>query len=80
MLLGISSIKYSPLDTSMQAQIRNEMPSVDLKEYFVNAYKEGKLIKPSDSAKVLMDLLKEDTFENGKHIDFYDHFLLEQIN
>eukprot|EP00842_Homolaphlyctis_polyrhiza_P002906 jgi/Hompol1/3616/HPOL_003303-RA len=61
-----------PLDTDMQARIRNEMPDVQLKQVYVKLHEEGQLVDPNDSAHVLISLLEADEFENGAHIDFYD--------
>jgi sepiapterin reductase len=61
-----------PMDTDMQAQIRKEMPQVELKEAFVSMHNEGKLVDPAASAKKLLSIIEQNTFDNGSHIDYFD--------
>jgi sepiapterin reductase len=61
-----------PLDTDMQARIRDEMPEGDLKKIYVDMHAKSNLVQPQASAKVLMQLLKIDKFKNGAHVDYYD--------
>lgn len=56
----------------MQTRIRTEMPEGEVKDAFVDMHKKGNLVNPLDSARVLLNLLVEDTYENGAHIDYYD--------
>jgi sepiapterin reductase len=61
-----------PLDTDMQAVIRNDMPDGTLKTAFKNMKQEGTLVDPNESAKVLVILLEKDQYDNGAHLDYYD--------
>ena len=56
----------------MQAQIRTDMPHVPLKAGFSDMHSKGLLVDPQDSAKILVRLLKQNDFESGAHIDYYD--------
>jgi hypothetical protein len=35
-------------------------------------FEEGQLINPLDSARKLVSLLKNNSFEDGAHVDYYD--------
>ncbi|KAI8930137.1 hypothetical protein BC831DRAFT_440445 [Entophlyctis helioformis] len=61
-----------PMDTDMQARIRSEMPDIPLRQVYVSMHREGRLVDPNDSAKVLISLLESDEYENGAHVDFFD--------
>lgn len=61
-----------PLDTEMQAEIRDKMPDVPLKQQFVQMFTDKKLVSLKDSVGKLMQLLQDNTFKSGTHIDFYD--------
>ena len=47
------------------------------KHRFKSMYEEGKLVNPLDSARILVSLLKSNSFEDGAHLDYFD---LIQIN
>ncbi|TPX57917.1 sepiapterin reductase (L-erythro-7,8-dihydrobiopterin forming) [Powellomyces hirtus] len=61
-----------PLDTDMQTRIRDEMPDVPLREVYIQMHQDQNLVDPAVSAKVLIELLEKDTYENAAHIDVYD--------
>ncbi|KAJ3179083.1 hypothetical protein HK101_010078 [Irineochytrium annulatum] len=61
-----------PLDTDMQKEIRDAMPDVSLRQAFVKMHEESKLVSPENSAQILVDLLKANTFKNGSHIDYFN--------
>lgn len=63
-----------PLDTQMQLEIRSadEGMHQPLREQFLAASSEGKLIHPDDSALKLLLILQENTYTSGSHIDYYD--------
>merc|ERR1712166_191902 len=61
-----------PLDTQMQAQVRTDMPPVPLKAGFSDMHSKGLLVDPRESAKILVRLLKQNEFDSGAHIDYYD--------
>lgn len=62
-----------PLDTNMQAEIR-EGPSVDREtQEFYRGLKEGnQLVDPQVSARKLVKLILFEKYESGQHVDFYD--------
>lgn len=70
----IRALSYAPgpLDTDMQEQIRNDMPPGEIRNAFTEMHRDGKLIDPADSARVLLAQLELDTFINGSHVDYYD--------
>ena len=72
--LRVLNYAPGPLDTDMQTEIRqSEGCDKDLHSYFVNSFKEGKLVDPIVSAERLLNLiLEEGQFESGDHVDFYD--------
>lgn len=57
-----------PLETDMATELRTaEALHASLKPHFAN-----RLLDPLDSARVLVNLVLEDSFENGHHVDYYD--------
>lgn len=63
-----------PLDTRMQTEIRNGMKGElesDAK-FWADLKENNGLIDPDQSASVLIDILEENQFESGVHVDFYD--------
>lgn len=66
--LRVLNYAPGPLQTSMANELlSNPQLDVTLQRQFQNA-----LLDPVDSARVLVDLLEEDTFESGAHIDYFD--------
>ncbi|KAI9199774.1 uncharacterized protein BJ171DRAFT_516964 [Polychytrium aggregatum] len=62
-----------PLDTDMQAEIRKDMPAVELRDLFVDMKTKGTLVDPTESALTLLHLLsKPDGFVSGSHVDYFD--------
>ena len=61
-----------PLDTRMQAAIREDMPAGELRDAFLGMHRENKLISPLDSARVMVRLLEVDKYDNGAHVDYYE--------
>jgi len=70
----IRSLNYAPgpLNTDMQALIRNDMPDGRVKTAFTEMHMNHKLVDPMDSARVLVQLLIKDKWKNGDHIDYFD--------
>lgn len=67
---NIRILNYAPgpLETDMATTLReSEFLDANLKPHFQKT-----LIDPMDSAAVLCQLLQDDTFDNGAHVDFYD--------
>ncbi|NXW51149.1 SPRE reductase, partial [Nyctiprogne leucopyga] len=61
-----------PLDTDMQLLARTTTGDPEMRQYFQSLQESGRLIDCSVSAQKLVDLLEEDTFCSGAHVDFYD--------
>ena len=62
-----------PCDTVM-TDVLSESPILDnkLHDYFESSKQNNTLVKPEDSAKKLVELLRNDKYESEAHIDYYD--------
>lgn len=62
---GVRVLNYSPgpLDTEMQAEVRNRG---------IHVMDKTMLVTPEDSADTLVKLLHDDKYTSGAHIDYYD--------
>ncbi|KAH3715167.1 sepiapterin reductase-like isoform X2 [Dreissena polymorpha] len=60
-----------PLDTDMQARCR-ECADDNIRQYFTDAYKQGKLLSCEESADKLVIVLDRNDYKSGSHIDVYD--------
>ena len=62
-----------PCDTEM-TDVLSESPILDnkLHDYFESSKQNNTLVKPEDSAKKLVELLRNDKYESEAHIDYYD--------
>ncbi|CAD5113145.1 DgyrCDS2336 [Dimorphilus gyrociliatus] len=61
-----------PLDTDMQVLARSQTGDTDLKVMFEDMHNTGNLLPCEVSVKKLVELLQENTWDTGSHIDFYD--------
>ncbi|KAJ9470414.1 Sepiapterin reductase [Diplonema papillatum] len=61
-----------PMDTAMHAEIRSGHADAEVKKQFCGMKGSGSLVDPSASAAVLARLLRNNAFENGGHVDYYD--------
>ncbi|KAI9298674.1 NAD(P)-binding protein [Neoconidiobolus thromboides FSU 785] len=71
---NIKTLNYAPgpMEGRMQVILRSELKDQELKTVFQNLQKEDKLVKMSDSADKLVQLVHLNEFESGAHIDFFD--------
>ncbi|EMP24260.1 Sepiapterin reductase [Chelonia mydas] len=60
-----------PLDTEMKQLARTKSGDPEVRRQFLNMKYSGQLLDCSVSAQKLVNLLLEDTFNSGAHIDFY---------
>ncbi|XP_053921258.1 sepiapterin reductase [Cuculus canorus] len=60
-----------PLDTDMQLLARTKTGDPEMRQYFQSLQESGQLIDCNVSAQKLINLLEEDTFRSGAHMDFY---------
>ncbi|NXK94533.1 SPRE reductase, partial [Formicarius rufipectus] len=68
----VLSYAPGPLDTDMQLLARTKTADPEMRQFFQSLQESSKLIDCSVSAQKLVNLLEEDTFQSGAHVDFYD--------
>lgn len=71
----VKTLNYAPgpLDTDMQTELReSESIHPPTREWSMEAFKQGTLVRPEDSAAKCIDILTKDTWKSGAHIDYYD--------
>ncbi|KAG1471066.1 hypothetical protein G6F56_002333 [Rhizopus delemar] len=71
---SIRTLSYSPgpLDNPMQKTVRETLADDEQKKLYTKMANEGQLVKMEDSALKLYQLISQDKFESGSHIDYYD--------
>ncbi|KAL9557185.1 hypothetical protein MBANPS3_001527 [Mucor bainieri] len=71
---SIRALSYAPgpLNNEMQQSVRETLGDQEQKKLFTNMATEGNLVDMNDSASRLYQLLEEDTYESGSHVDYYD--------
>uniref|UniRef100_A0A8C3VDU1 Sepiapterin reductase n=1 Tax=Catharus ustulatus TaxID=91951 RepID=A0A8C3VDU1_CATUS len=71
---GLRVLSYAPgpLDTDMQLLARTRTGDLGMRQKFQRMQEQGQLINSSVSAQKLLQLLQEDSFPSGAHVDFYD--------
>ncbi|NXF27257.1 SPRE reductase, partial [Rhodinocichla rosea] len=71
---GVRVLNYAPgpLDTDMQLLARSRTGDPGLRQHFQRLQEQGQLIQSSVSAQKLLQLLQEDSFPSGAHVDFFD--------
>ncbi|CAM5142178.1 unnamed protein product, partial [Natator depressus] len=60
-----------PLDTEMKQLAHTKSGDPEVRRQFLNMKYSGQLLDCNVSAQKLVNLLLEDTFNSGAHIDFY---------
>ncbi|NXN91772.1 SPRE reductase, partial [Rhinopomastus cyanomelas] len=60
-----------PLDTDMQLLARTETGDQEMRQLFQSLHENGQLIDCTVSAQKLVNLLEENTFSSGAHVDFF---------
>lgn len=73
--IRVLSYSPGPLDTEMLQYVRSSHYSDEVRKSIKSSYEKGEVLQPITSVKKLVDLLKTDTFESGKVIDYYDGIL-----
>uniref|UniRef100_H3DQZ5 Sepiapterin reductase a n=1 Tax=Tetraodon nigroviridis TaxID=99883 RepID=H3DQZ5_TETNG len=61
-----------PLDTDMFSAARATTADPGLRRTFSDMSAQGRVLTPEQSCSKLMELLLEDTYQSGAHVDFYD--------
>ncbi|XP_043093362.1 sepiapterin reductase a [Puntigrus tetrazona] len=70
--LRVLNYAPGPLDTDMQLQARSRSADVSLRKSFSVMHAEGQLLSCEESISKLTQVLLDDTFTSGAHLDFYD--------
>eukprot|EP00002_Diphylleia_rotans_P001123 TRINITY_DN10625_c0_g1_i1.p1 TRINITY_DN10625_c0_g1~~TRINITY_DN10625_c0_g1_i1.p1 ORF type:complete len:261 (+),score=64.12 TRINITY_DN10625_c0_g1_i1:52-834(+) len=70
----LKTLSYAPgpLDTDMQAEIRESCGDEETRSFFVSMKQEGKLVQPIDSARKLLEILDGNKYASADHVDFFD--------
>ncbi|XP_043937589.1 sepiapterin reductase [Protopterus annectens] len=61
-----------PMETDMMMQACKETGDEESRQAMVNMHQKGQLVDKHVSSKKLVNLLLQDNFESGAHVDFYD--------
>jgi len=71
---NIKTLSYAPgpCDTDMQTTLRTTLADTEMREIYSNMHKNGQLVEPGATARVLMKVLLENKFVSGSHVDYYD--------
>ncbi|ORX43030.1 NAD(P)-binding protein [Hesseltinella vesiculosa] len=71
---SVRTLSYAPgpLDNQMQEQVRQTLGDPEQATLYKDMAQKGNLVSMDDSAKKLILLLENDTFESGAHLDFFD--------
>ncbi|CAO0789543.1 unnamed protein product [Mucor circinelloides] len=71
---SIRTLSYAPgpLNNEMQQHVRETLGDQEQKQLYTKMADEGNLVDMKDSASRLYQLLAEDKFESGSHVDYYD--------
>ncbi|KAI7870327.1 hypothetical protein BDF14DRAFT_1741203 [Spinellus fusiger] len=71
---SVRTLSYAPgpLDNEMQAHVRATLGDQEQKKIYTDMATKGMLVCMKDSARKLLDLLENNEYPSGAHIDFYD--------
>lgn len=61
-----------PIETDMYMDVAKNCCNSEMKNNFMEMRNAKKLVKVEDSVAKLILILKEQCYENGRHIDFYE--------
>lgn len=62
-----------PLDTGMQATVRDEMPKDSpVRQTFTDMQQKRSLLTCEQSARMMWRVIERDEYETGAHVDYYD--------
>ena len=79
----LASWSYSPgpMDTDMQTDLRtNSSNYAPSRAYFTEMKEKGTLVQPCASARVVVNLILQNQFGSGQHLDYYDVGSLSHVN
>ncbi|KAJ2750632.1 hypothetical protein IWQ56_006999 [Coemansia nantahalensis] len=70
----VKTLSYAPgpLVGDMQASVRAEIADPAQRELYDRLHREGKLVRPADTARLMCDLVHAWEFESGAHVDVFD--------
>lgn len=70
----VKSLNYAPgpVDTDMQAEIRQTATVEEQRAFYTSMFEAGKLVTPSQTSAKLVSILERNEYQSGAHIDFYD--------
>ncbi|KAI9256443.1 sepiapterin reductase [Phascolomyces articulosus] len=71
---SVRTLSYAPgpLDNEMQKHVRETLGDTKQKKLYTDMANENKLVSMEASADKLVELLHNNAFESGAHIDFFD--------
>ncbi|XP_051546024.1 sepiapterin reductase a [Myxocyprinus asiaticus] len=70
--LRVLNYAPGPLDTDMQLQARSNSADSGLRNTFSMMHAQGQLLTSEESSTKLINVLLEDHYTSGAHLDFYD--------
>lgn len=73
--IRVLSYSPGPLDTDMLRNIVNSHYSDDVRKSIKKSFENGEVLQPDKSVEKLINILKTNTFESGKVIDYFDGVL-----
>ncbi|KAJ1928093.1 hypothetical protein IWQ60_002351 [Tieghemiomyces parasiticus] len=68
----VLSYSPGPLANDMQRTVRETLGDPEQKLLYTNMFDKGDLVSMEDSARKAVDLILDNTFTSGCHIDYYD--------